>query len=157
MKSVSALVGGLAGACSVTLLHESIRRIDPAAPRIDLLGRQAISKTLKSVGAKVPEEDSLFNSTIGGDLLSNAMYYSLAGTGKKRKVWIRGALLGLSAGLSAVLFPKPVGLNETAANHAIKTKCMTLGLYLVGGLVAAATIKLLQKNNPKFELTDFEE
>ena len=52
MKTIAALGGGLAGAAAVTLLHETVRRIVPEAPRMDLLGKQALSKGLNAAGWK---------------------------------------------------------------------------------------------------------
>ena len=74
MRTSTALAGGLAGAVTVTLLHESVRRVVPEAPRMDRLGMQAISKGLKKAGHKIPDENTLFTVAMAGDLLSNAFY-----------------------------------------------------------------------------------
>lgn len=145
MKTTTALVGGLAGATTVTLLHESIRKVVPQAPRMDRLGMQAISKGLKKAGKKVPKDDALFTVAMAGDLLSNAIYYSAAGIGSEKNLWVRGGLLGLAAGLGAVLLPSPLGLNEKYSNRTTPTKLMTVGLYVTGALVTTAVIKLLNK------------
>src|SRR5215203_2939414 len=145
MKTTSALVGGLAGAATVTLLHESIRRVVPEAPRMDRLGMQAISKGLKKAGKKVPKEDTLFTVTMAGDLISNALYYSVAGIGSEKNIWVRSSILGLTAGLGAVLLPAPLGLNSKYSNRTVATKIMTVGLYVTGALVTTAVIKLLNK------------
>jgi hypothetical protein len=60
---------------------------------------------------------------------------------------IRGALLGLGAGVGAVTLPKTLGLNEEATTRTMKTKVLTVAWYLIGGLVAAAAINLMQKKN----------
>ncbi|GAB3823275.1 hypothetical protein GCM10028895_29990 [Pontibacter rugosus] len=73
---------------------------------------------------------------LAGDVLSNSLYYSLAGTGKD--AWWRGAILGATAGAGAVLLPGPLGLGEEPSNRTTKTQAMTVGYYLLGGLVAAA-------------------
>ncbi len=146
MKKLSAIEGGATGALSLTLIHEIVRRLDPKAPRMDLLGMNAISKFLKSLGQDTPEKHKLFVWAMVGDLISNSLYYSLAGLGNKKSVIQRGILLGLGAGLGAVLLPKPLQLNEAPTNRTTKTKAMTVGLYLIGGLVAAAIIKHMEKN-----------
>lgn len=148
MTPFSAIAGGIAGATALTLLHETIRRIDADAPRMDLLGMQAISKSLKAVKAEVPDEDSLFKITMAGDIVSNSFYYSLAGIGEKQSALQRGALLGLAAGFGAVYLPKPLGLDEGPSGRTAETKLLTIGLYLVGGLVASA-VSLLVENNSK--------
>ncbi len=145
MKTTTAIAGGLAGAATVTLLHESIRRVVPEAPRMDRLGMQAIEKGLKKAGKKVPKEDALFTVTLMGDLLSNAIFYSAAGIGSEKNIWVRSAALGLAAGLGAVLLPKPLGLTKRYSNRTMATQLMTVGLYVTGALVTTAVIKLLNR------------
>ena len=145
MRTTSSLIGGLAGAATVTLLHESIRRVVPEAPRMDRLGMPAISKGLKKAGRRVPKETELFTVAMAGDLVSNAIYYSTAGIGNEKNIWIRGGLLGLAAGLGAVLLPEPLGLNSKYSNRTAATQLMTVGLYVTGALVATAVTKLLNK------------
>jgi len=147
MKKTSAIEGGATGALALTLIHETVKRLDPKAPRMDLLGMNAISKLLKSLGQDPPEKHKLFVLAMIGDLISNSLYYSLAGLGSKKSVFQRGILLGLGAGLGAVLLPKPLQLNEAPTNRTTKTKAMTIGLYLIGGLVAAAIIKYMENKN----------
>ena len=63
----------------------------------------------------------------------------------KKGVWLRGVLLGLVAGVTAVVLPKPLGLPEEPSNKTLGTQLMTVGLYLTGGLVAAAVTRLVDK------------
>jgi hypothetical protein len=149
MKLLSILGGGLAGAVALTILHETLKRVDPDTPRMDLLGMDAATKTLKSVGAKVPDRKELFNWTLAGDIISNTIYYSLAVSGKKKSTWLRGSVLGLAAGIGAVALPKSLGLNDEHSNRTAKTKVMTTALYSIGGLVASATTKYLQNKKEK--------
>jgi hypothetical protein len=141
----SAALGGLAGAAALTLLHETIKLKDPKAPRMDLLGMSALSKIIRSFGKNPPPADKLYLYTLAGDLLSNALYYSLAGLGKRKGVLARGTALGIAAGLGALLLPKPLHLNEDYSNRTPRTQAMTMGYYLIGSLVAAALIKRLKK------------
>jgi hypothetical protein len=143
MKATTVLAGGLAGATAVTLIHESIRQVIPQAPRMDRLGMQAIEKGLKKAGKKVPKENALFTAAMAGDIVSNAIYYSIAGIGSEKNIWLRGTLLGLAAGIGAVVLPEPMGLNKQYSNRTLATKAMTVGLYVAGSLVTTAVIKLL--------------
>lgn len=145
MKATTVLAGGLAGATAVTLIHESIRQVVPQAPRMDRLGMQAISKSLRKAGKKVPKENALFTAALAGDLVSNAAFYSLAGIGSEKNIWVRSTLLGLAAGIGAVVLPEPLGLNKRYSNKTLATKAMTVGLYVAGSLVTTAVIKLLNK------------
>jgi hypothetical protein len=149
MKPTIVLAGGLAGACAVTLIHETVKRVVPEPPRMDLLGMNAISKGLKRAGMKTPDSRALFVWALTGDIVSNALYYSLAGIGNGKNIWVRGALLGLAAGAGAVLLPRPLGLNEKYSNRTIATKLMTVGLYVAGALVTTAVLRMAEKRKDK--------
>jgi hypothetical protein len=146
MRLLSAIGGGFAGAAFLTLIHETLRRVTPEAPRMDRLGMEAISKSLEAVNVEVPAENELFTITMAGDIISNSLYYSLAAIGDKEKVILRGTMLGLAAGIGAVYLPKPLGLDESPSNRTAETKLMTVGLYLLGGAVASVTSKLLEEH-----------
>ncbi|HUC80197.1 MAG TPA: hypothetical protein VMR70_04740, partial [Flavisolibacter sp.] len=90
-------------------------------------------------------ETALFTITMAGDLISNALYYSAAGIGSEKNIWVRSSLLGLAAGLGAVLLPEPLGLNKKHSNRTVATQLMTVGLYVTGALVTTAVIKALNK------------
>jgi hypothetical protein len=143
MKTIASLGGGLAGACAVTLLHESVRKIVPKAPRMDLLGMNAISKGLNAAGIKTPTGNKLYTLAMAGDILSNSIYYALAGTGNEKNIWLKSSLLGLAAGVAAVALPGPMGLNEKHSARSTQTRLMTVGLYVAGALVATSIMKIL--------------
>lgn len=139
------LLGGLAGALALTLLHETVRRQSGEAPRMDKLGMEALAKGLKKTGNKVPSKKSLFLWTMAGDILSNAVFYSLAGLGGKKSTLAKGTILGLAGGLGGVLLPRPMGLDPRPSNRTGQTKLMTVGWYLFGGLVSSWVMKALNK------------
>ena len=149
MNPLTALGGGLAGACAVTLIHETVRRIVPEAPRLDLLGMTAIEKGLRAAGKKAPGKDQLFTWALAGDIVSNSLYFSLAGVGKEKNLWLKSSFLGLAAGIGAVLLPEPLGLSAKHTNKTVSTKLMTIGLYVAGALVTTAVMKLLEKRSKK--------
>lgn len=144
MKVASALLSGLAGAVAVTIVHEIVKKIDPNAPRMDLLGMTAISKVMDNAGKTPPDNKKLFYITMAGDILANSLYYSLTGIGHK-KPWLKGTLLGTAAGIGGVLLPRPMGLNPAYSARTTPTKLMTVALYLLGGVVTSAVAKQLQK------------
>src|SRR6476619_735070 len=143
MKVPAAVAGGLAGTLTVASLHEALRRVTPDAPRMDLLDMELIRKGLKSLNKEVPDKVELQRWAVGGELFCDTAYYGLVGMGGKKGVWLRGALLGLVAGVTAVVLPKPLGLPEEPSNKTLGTQLMTIGLYLMGGLIAAATVQLV--------------
>lgn len=154
MKVSSALAGGLAGTIAVASLHEAMRRISPNAPRMDQLDIDLLRKGLKTMNRKVPNEADLQRWAVGGELLCDTAYFSLAAAGGKKRAWLCGALLGLAAGISAVVLPKTLGLPEESSNKTLGTKIMTIGLYLIGGLASAAVANLV--NNKESEDEDKE-
>lgn len=141
-----ALTGGLIGACTLTLIHETARRALPDAPRMDILGMRALDRTLEAVGQEKPDKAHLHRYTLAGDLIANTLFYSLVGAEKGQNAWIRGSLLGAGAGLGALLLPGPLKLGRRPSQKTTATKVMTVAWYLLGGLAAAAAISLVGKN-----------
>lgn len=145
-SALQALGGGTAGATALTLLHESARRLHPAAPRMDILGMRALSGIMRRFGKKPPPEKRLFRMTMLGDLAANSLYYSLIGTGRGPGVWLRGGLLGLAAGLGAVYLPDKLHLGSWPSARSDETRWMTVALYFFGGLTAAGVSQLLSRS-----------
>lgn len=143
--NVKSTIGGLAGACALTLLNQSAKKLDKDAPRMDLLGMNAVARLMKGNDIITQTAGKLFPMALAGDLVANSLYFGMADTGDKNKTLIRGTLLGLGAGIGAVTLPKTLGLNDEATNRTLKTKVLTVAWYIIGGLVAAAAINLLQK------------
>lgn len=138
-------LGGLAGACTLTLLNESVKKLDKDAPRMDLLGMNAVARLTKGNNILAQTAGKLFPVALAGDLVSNSLYYSMAESEDNKKTFVRGALLGLAAGLGAVVLPKTLGLNDEATTRTLKTKILTVSWYVIGGLAAAAAINLMNK------------
>ena len=108
---------------------------------MDVLGMRAIARGMYHLNKRPPAEDKLFEYSIIGDLISNSLYYTLIGTG--RHVWWRGMALGLAAGVCGVVLPGPMGLGKEPSGRTTATKAMTVALYLLGGLTAAAVSRSL--------------
>jgi hypothetical protein len=144
MKLLSSLAAGFTGAIALTVLHETVRRLRPEdAPRMDVLGMRGLRKLLGKARAPQPDDDTLFNLTMAGDILSNGLYYTLVGSGKHAVS--RGLALGVLAGAGGVLLPGPLGLGEAPSNRTPQTQAMTVAWYTVGGLVAGAVASALRK------------
>ena len=111
------LLSGAIGACALTVLHEAARRRVPDAPHVHRLGMRAIAKVLQFAGKKPPSQEQLFRLALIGDLVSNSIFYSAVGKGDSRRVWQRGAMLGISAGLGTVALPEPLGLGKEPSNR----------------------------------------
>ena len=149
MKVSAGLAGGLAGTLTVASIHEALRRVSSEAPRMDILDMELLRKGLKSIKQEVPAEETLQRWAVAGELICDTAYYSLVAVGSKKNVWLRGAFLGLIAGATAVVLPGPLGLPKEASNKSPGTQLMTIGLYLMGGLVAAAIAQLAHNKQSK--------
>lgn len=148
---MNALLSGLGGALTVTLLHESIRQVVPKAPRMDLLGREGISKIMLRSGHLPPPPDKLYWISMGGDVVANSLYYSLTGLGDRKDAVRNGALLGLAAGLGGVFLPGPMGLSRLPSARSVPTALMVVGLYLTAGMITGLLLrgkKKRQKPDP---------
>jgi hypothetical protein len=141
----SALLGGAAGAAALTAVHQTARQLTKDAPRMDVLGMRAIEQTMRAVDMTPPKGDALYYTTMAGDLVSNSLYYSLVGAGKRGDEWKWGAALGLGAGIGAVVLPPLLGLGSAPSRRTTATAVMTVAWYAIGGLVAAGTARLLRQ------------
>ncbi len=144
-RPLRALGSGLVGACALTLLHESVRRFVPNAPRADILGMRALAKGFRAADEQPPADEPLHQLALAGDIISNALYYSVVGISKPDNALLTGTVLGIAAGAGAVLLPGPMGLGQAPTTRTPATVAMTVGWYLTGGLVAAAAYRLLSR------------
>jgi hypothetical protein len=140
-RPLIAFASGVTGALTLTLIHEAARRYLADAPRMDVLGMRVIAKGMSQLTEQPPAEKDLFKYSLVGDIISNSLYFSLIGTG--RRAWWRGATLGLAAGVGGVLLPGPLGLGAEPSGRTPQTKAMTVAWYVLGGLAAAALSRTL--------------
>ena len=133
-------IGGAIGALTTNVLHEIVRRTTPEAPRVDLLGMQALAKML-SVRTNAPTGRALYAYTLAGDLTSNTLYFATIALFPRRVAPLAGLLVGAMAGAGAVVLPKPLGLSEATTARTDATKLLTVSLYAVGGLAAGLALK----------------
>lgn len=136
-------LAGLGGAIVLNLLHESLKKKAIDSPRIDLVGEEALQKTLGFFGTKIENKDTLYKATLAGDVISNATYYSMIGNSTEN-VWGKAISLGLVAGIGAVVIPKEIGLDEKPVAKNNQVKALTVGYYLVGALATAAILTVLK-------------
>jgi hypothetical protein len=143
MSIGKAIVSGLIGACTLTLIHETARRVLPEAPRMDVLGMRAIARSLLQFNQKPPAGKQLHTTALVGDILTNTLYYSLVGVGKPEHALTRGLAIGLAAGLGGVVLPGPLGLGKAPSARTPRTAIMAVGWYLAGGLATALAYQAL--------------
>ena len=145
MKVLNAILAGFAGAAVLNILHETVRRFDTEAPRVDLLGEEALTRSMNSLNLEPPTGNNLYAATLAGDIISNGIYYSAIGMAGKKNIYLKGALAGLTAGLGAIKLPDKIGLDDEPVTKTNKTKVLTVAWYLIGGLVTAAAFDQLKK------------
>jgi hypothetical protein len=133
---------GAAGALTTNLLHEVVRRSIPDAPRVDLLGMQALSGGLNALGMESPKGRALYNATLASDLISNTAYFACAATGKNAV--LTGMLLGVLAGVGAVVLPEPMQLDPGTTSRTPATALLSVLLYTAGGIAAGITYSLMK-------------
>lgn len=144
---LSTAVGGLAGAAALSLIDQGMHNIDKHAPALDLLSRNAVAKIAKP---RLPVLKSGFPLALGGDLVSNSLYFAMAKGNTAQQTLLRGALLGLGAGVGAVVIPQRLVTGSSSpVNPPMKKKILTVAWYVIGGLVAAATINLLESRESR--------
>lgn len=144
-QQLTSAIGGLAGAAALTLLNKTTDKIDKNAPHFDLLSLNAVAKLVKGSGVKQVASGQPLNAALAGDFFSNTLYFGLARGKSAKENFIRGSLLGAAAGIGAMFLSKPLGLDERTASASTKTKAMTVAWYVLGGVVAAAVISLLDR------------
>lgn len=148
MKLLPSLAAGLAGAVALTALHEAARRLRPHdAPRMDVLGERGLRRLLAKADAAQPAEPTAYALTMAGDVISNALYYSLVGSGPRSLR--RGWLLGVVAGVGGVALPGPLGLGTAPSGRTPQTRAMTVAWYTVGGVVAGAVAAALRQRRQR--------
>ena len=134
----AALASGAAGAIVLTSLHQAMRCAVPYPPRMDIVGKRALARLMRGAGAAVPCEPTLHRLTLAGDLIANSVYYAAVGGRSRRETLVRGAGLGLAAGVGALALPAPLGLGRPPHSEHVGNKLLTVALYVAGGLASAA-------------------
>lgn len=145
MALIKNLIAGLAGAIALNVLHETVRKTNSNVPRLNLLGQEALNKTLEKYGTPIADGAELYRNTLIADVVGNAIYYSFIG-GKPAYIWPKALFLGISAGTAALKLPEQVGLDPTPVTLSKQTKVLTMAYYLFGALVTAY---VLQTSNKK--------
>lgn len=142
-----ALLSGFIGACTVSLINESVRQFVKDAPRLDVLGKRAVGIPMMESGMQPPRGKDLYWYTLGGDLLLNGLYFSLVGIKGAEKAFQTGTGLGMAAGVGAVVLPGKMGLGDEMTARTSQTEIMTVAWYLAGGLAAAAAYQAFSSDS----------
>lgn len=145
MSKIRNLLAGLAGATALNVLHESLKKKSPDMPRVDLLGEDALQKTLNYFGGSIDSKENLYKATLAGDVVGNTLYYSLIGTGNQKFLWPKAIFMGLSAGIGAITLPEPLGLDPEPVAKNNQVKVLTVAYYLLGAVVTGLVLNAMRK------------
>lgn len=144
MAKTKNMIAGLIGSVALNILHEVMRKNVKNAPKINLVGQEALNKVLGEFGTPITDPKTLRNTTLEADVISNAIFYSMIG-GNPKYIWPKAIALGLSAGIGAIKLPEPLGLNAKPVTRTTQTKVLTVGYYIFGALVTALILKTISK------------
>jgi NAD(P)-dependent dehydrogenase (short-subunit alcohol dehydrogenase family) len=142
----AAVVSGAVGALATNILHESLRRVRSDAPRVDLLGMQALAKMLALLEVPIPKGKALYGLTAMADLASNSAYFALVGAAPAKDSIVAGLTIGVAAGLGATALPAPLGLATQTTNRTFFTRIASVALYTAGGFVAGFVRRSLSRS-----------
>lgn len=157
MKLASALEGGLAGATTISLIGETLRRIDGQNHQFNVFDGKSLKKRFKKASSKKKGRATKQFIQLAGDVLGNTALFGLTSLGKRKNAVLRGALLGTAAGLGSVLFDEMKDEKHKVNGHegypstmrakeSLLSKAAEVGLFTVGGMIAG---KLIQKVKAK--------
>lgn len=144
LDRTNAFVAGTTGAATLTLAHEVLRLLVKDPPRMDLVGMSALSRILRSFGLKAPRGQKLRGYTMLADIVANAIYFAPIAASRRFTV-TRGAMLGGVAGLGAVVLTPLLGLPKRHRGVDARGQLLTVGLYVAGGVAAAAMAAFLRR------------
>lgn len=156
MKLSSAIKSGLAGAATISVLGETLQKMNGNASHPNVINGKNLKKRFKKAKSKKRGRATKEFIGLAGDLLSNASLLGLNKLTKKKNAVLRGALLGAAAGLGAVWLngrddEDTNGKEEghsfiKIAKDPVLEKALEVALFTVGGMVAG---KLVQGNGKK--------
>lgn len=145
MNLTRAIEGGLAGASTLTLLQQALQRINPDVPQLSLMGKPGIIRKIRKYTRKGKSTKKLYIQ-LASEILSATAYFGITALGKKKNAPLRGALLGLGAGLAATLLEKEGSEDE---QKDIGQQLLTIASYSGAGALAGLTVRKRGKNTSK--------
>lgn len=143
-RGAGAIASGLAGAAAMTAAHEQVRDNMSNPPRMDLVGMRGVMKVLDALGIESPRGEDLRRLALFSDIATNGLFFALVHGRARPGTWKRGLFLGALAGVAAVTLPQHLGLGRSARMRTPSNQAATVGLYILGGLAAAAVSRLVR-------------
>ena len=130
------IVAGLGGAIAINMLHNFMKNKFDDVPKFKEVKHEAVDKSLEKINLQIKDEDRLQRATFAGDILSNAIYYSIT-------PFKMTSLIGILGGFGAIVLPKKLGLDNRPIAGTDTKKIITVGYYLFGAFVANRIYKII--------------
>jgi hypothetical protein len=103
---------------------------------MDLVGVRALRRWFGAGGGR-PAGPELLQMALAGDLVANTLYYAAVDAPTEGETWRRAAVLGVAAGVGALVLPQPMGLGHPPHSDRVENQAMTVAWYVMGALAAA--------------------
>jgi hypothetical protein len=104
---------------------------------MDVLGMRALRRFVPALQHEQPRSSRLRRIALAYDLAANTLYYSAIPARTPAKTWSRAAVLGVAAGVGALLVPERMGLGDPPNSEIRANQAMTIAWYVAGALAAA--------------------
>lgn len=140
-SAAASLLSGAISAISLNVIHETLRKTMPHPPRVDIVGMRSVAKLARAAGTEPPEH--LRSTALVGDVVSNALYYSLTGVFGRENAMLTGACIGMAAGAGLLMLSPAMGVGNAEVNRTTETQIAAAGMYLAAGIIAGALYEAL--------------
>ena len=128
----------------LSLVQKIVRLFDPSTPLFEEVGKKRMGLLAAKADLDVPDHemhDMLHNAS---ETITNKIV-GFMGNPDSENLVLRGAALGLTAGIGVVLLHDHQEHHLLSAKEKTNKKLMTVGLYVVGGILASIITQKLQK------------
>ncbi|WP_164112313.1 MULTISPECIES: hypothetical protein [Sphingobacterium] len=141
------LIAGAIGAIVLNAIHGLAKKTIKNAPKIDEVGKEGVTKAIRSVGLTLPSEQVIENTTTTFNLVTNTLSYRMIGEYKSKNLLLAGALHGLTVGLGTLSLSKKLNLDERPVTKTFLTECLTVTWYVLGGMATAMALKVIRSKS----------
>ena len=134
--AAASLLSGAISAASLNVIQETLIKTMAHPPRVDIVGMRGVAKLARAAGTQPPQH--LRSTALAGDIVSNALYYSLAGVFGRQNAILTGACIGIAAGVGLLVLSPALGVGNAEVNRTTETQIAGAGMYIAAGIMAGA-------------------
>jgi hypothetical protein len=149
MKAAQILESGLAGAATLTLLSDTLGKLNHGSSAKKAFHKKGIIRHLKKSADKKGFKAVKIYVRTASELLGMIGSLGLTGLNRKKYAPLRGAILGALAG-AAVAFLQNNEVTEAGISREVwKKRVTTIAMYTVAGIIASKAARLVNKKDKK--------